>query len=52
VNPDDHTRNDIPGNIRVSRKGDLLVLTTRLATIQVPMKRAKELAQAILEVSQ
>lgn len=45
------TNASIPSDLKVSVRGDLLVFTTRTATITVPLNRGREIARAILEVT-
>ena len=46
-NLQDHTNENLPSNLKVSRKGDLLVLQTRTATISLDFKRRDEVVAAI-----
>jgi hypothetical protein len=46
-----HTNENLPSDLKVSRKGDLLVLTTRTATISLTFERRRELVEAILSLS-
>jgi hypothetical protein len=47
----DHTNENIPSDLKVSRKGDLLVLKLRTATISIDFKRRREVAEAIMALS-
>ncbi|WP_164850036.1 hypothetical protein [Sinorhizobium meliloti] len=48
----DHTNEALPSNLKVSRKGGQLILTTRTATIYIDASRWKEVVAVITEVSQ
>jgi len=48
---DDHTNENVRGNLKVSREGGLLVLRTRTATISIPADRAGDLISALKEVA-
>lgn len=48
----DHTNENLPSNMKVSRKGGFLVLQFRTATITVDASRWRELVAAITEVAQ
>jgi hypothetical protein len=48
----DHTNENLPSNLKVSRKGGSLVLSTRTATITLDAKRWQEVVAAITEVAQ
>lgn len=48
---DDHTNASLPTGIKISRKGDRIILKLRTATIHLPRERAGELARALLEIS-
>ncbi|WP_156381891.1 hypothetical protein [Rhizobium sp. Leaf341] len=43
----DHTNENLPSDLKVSRKGDLLIFKTRTATIHLDFKRRAELIEAI-----
>ena len=43
----DHTNENLQSNLKVSRKGDQLVLQTRTATISLDFKRRDEVVAAI-----
>lgn len=43
----DHTNENIPSDLKVSRKGDLLIFKLRTATIHFDFKRREELVAAI-----
>ena len=47
MNLQDHTNESLPSNLRVSRKGNLLVLQTRTATIEMDFRRRQEIIEAI-----
>jgi len=46
-NLQDHTNENLPSNLKVSRKGGHLVLQTRTATIYLDFNRRDELVEAI-----
>ncbi|TCV62323.1 hypothetical protein [Neorhizobium sp. S3-V5DH] len=48
----EHTNENLPSNLKVSRKGGFLVLNTRTATIKLDANRWQEIVAAITEVSQ
>ena len=43
----DHTNENLPSNLKVSRKGNLLVFETRTATISMDFSRREEIIAAI-----
>lgn len=43
----DHTNENIPSDLKVSRKGDLLIFKTRTATVHLDFRRRDELIEAI-----
>ncbi|ARO29936.1 hypothetical protein NXC14_CH01986 [Rhizobium sp. NXC14] len=43
----DHTNENLPSDLKVSRKGGQLVLQTRTATIYLDFSRRAELVEAI-----
>lgn len=47
----DHTNESIPSDLKVLRKGDLLIFKTRTATIHLDFRRRDELIDAIRSLS-
>jgi len=43
----DHTNENLPSDLKVSRRGDLLIFTTRTAIISIDFKRREEVIAAI-----
>lgn len=47
----DHTNENIPSDLKVSREGGLLIFRTRTATIKMDFARRREIVDAILSLT-